>query len=111
MYVLGEDGTPIACGDDEYDKWSAFLWSMNGTGRLDQFAGVTVSTCFMGLELRRDDEPRGEPLLWETMIRQDGRCEPVSIERHPNARIALGWHEHVLAVLKRHLVEPEQIPS
>jgi hypothetical protein len=43
-------------------------------GRLGQFGGATVSTCLMGLEQRRDGEPKGEPVLWETLIRQDGRA-------------------------------------
>ena len=114
MYVLDCNGAPVACSEAEFPKWSDFLWSMGGSCRIDSIATLRMSTCFMGLDLRRDDEPSGEPLLWETAITMTipGGSIPVWIERHATEAAAFRWHQHALAILRRQFESSEdRLPS
>jgi hypothetical protein len=96
MYVVGGDGSLAPCND--VVEWSAFVASIWRNDSLPEVVGdVQVGTCFIGFDLRRDDEPDGQPLLWETWVIR--RRETLSYVRHASEAAARSWHRHAVGYL------------
>jgi hypothetical protein len=92
MYVVGGDGSLAPCND--VAEWSAFVTSIwRGAARPELVGDVEVGTYFIAFDLRRDDEPEGPPLLWETwVIRRTVPPETLSYVRHASEKAAQSWH-------------------
>lgn len=75
LYILGEDGKPVACEDAE--QWGRFFETASRIVRQEAVSPkVSVSTVFLGID--HNFGRGGPPLLYETMIfggREDGYCE------------------------------------
>jgi hypothetical protein len=94
MYVMGVDGSLAPCND--VVEWSAFVTSIWRDERRPEVVGdVEVGTYFIAFDLRRDDEPEGPPLLWETWAirrRDTRRADTLSYVRHASEEAARSWH-------------------
>jgi len=58
---------------------------------------VEVGTYSIAFDLRRDDEPEGPPLLWETWVLR--RCDTLSYVRHASEEAARSWHRQAVGYL------------
>jgi hypothetical protein len=109
MFILDGEGTPLECTEDQYDRWAAFLRRMSdgagvsGRGLHHECADMEIMTWFRALDGRRENDPPGPPLLWETAVVRIHRSgsEPVLVELHSAADAAVEWHHRALIAFKR----------
>ena len=92
-YILDENNCPRSVNIHEYMEWHATIPEEIKTGfgftlARDEDDEVTVSTVFLGHDMRYDE---GEPILWETMV--FGGPDDQEYQRYSSKEDALTGHK------------------
>ena len=67
LFILDGNGDPIPAPD--FFTWGEWFESTDRVVRLDELGEAgTVSTIFLGMDVRHPCRPGGLPILWETLV-------------------------------------------
>ncbi|MEM1324946.1 MAG: hypothetical protein AAGI23_03275 [Bacteroidota bacterium] len=92
MFYVLKDQQPIACKSAQDFSEQYFL--SNPFLKIDKTDRHTVSTIFLGIDLRRKDELR--PVLFETLVTTDSLENKIELDRYSTWEEAMSGHELLL---------------
>lgn len=105
-YILDKNGNPQPCEDIyEWGEWYEKSTKQRKVAR-DKVGKVTVSTVFIGIDHNFGEGP---PLLFETMIFNDGGEHDQYQERYSTRQEALAGHIKALRLLEAKPMTEEEI--
>lgn len=97
-YILDEN--KIAHDEPDLMKWAEWFETADRTVSKTQFGEHLVSTVFLGLNHQYGEGP---PLLFETMVFNDGSGEDFDIMRYTTHAQALAGHDQMAAKVRDEL--------
>lgn len=103
LYILDGEGNPEPMPD--LATWGQWCMLANRTLQRSEVNGLLVSTVFLGMD---HSYGSGPPLLWETMVFQEGSSMDVECQRYATRSEALAGHA---ALVARATKEPDSFTT
>ena len=98
-YILDDEKNPVKTDVDTWAKWYETKRTIGRVVRQDHINGYFVSTVFLGLD---HSFGKGEiPVLWETMIFEEGDWTDLYAKRYTSNYDALCGHLVALQVAEK----------